>query len=60
MPRVAATPFVDFRDVFLAYDGQADFAVEDITLSIAPGEFVAIVGSVRLRQVHVHEARDRA
>jgi NitT/TauT family transport system ATP-binding protein len=39
-----AAPFVDFRDVFLAYDGQADFAVEDITLSIAPGEFVAIVG----------------
>jgi NitT/TauT family transport system ATP-binding protein len=40
----AVTPFVDFRDVFLAYDGQADFAVEDITLSIKPGEFVAIVG----------------
>ena len=36
--------FVDFRDVSLAYDGQAAFAVEDITLSIAPGEFVAIVG----------------
>ena len=37
-------PFVDFRDVFLAYDGQKEFAVEDITLSIKPGEFVAIVG----------------
>jgi NitT/TauT family transport system ATP-binding protein len=35
---------VDFRDVALAYDGQAGFAVEDITLSIRPGEFVAIVG----------------
>jgi NitT/TauT family transport system ATP-binding protein len=37
-------PFVDFRDVALAYDGQAGFAVEDITLSIGAGEFVAIVG----------------
>ena len=44
--QVGATPppFVDFRDVFLAYDGQDGFAVEDVTLSIAPGEFVAIVG----------------
>jgi len=40
----AATNFVDFQDVFLAYDGQKEFAVEDITLSIKPGEFVAIVG----------------
>ena len=36
--------FVDFRDVALAYDGQAGFAVEDIDLTIAAGEFVAIVG----------------
>jgi len=36
--------FVEFRDVSLAYDGQSGFAVEDISLSIAPGEFVAIVG----------------
>jgi len=36
--------FVDFRDVALAYEGQSGFAVEDVTLSIAPGEFVAIVG----------------
>jgi NitT/TauT family transport system ATP-binding protein len=40
-----ATPsFVDFRDVFLAYEGHQDFAVEDITLSIKPGEFAAFVG----------------
>ena len=39
-----ATPLVAFRDVFLAYDGHAEFAVEDINLSIRPGEFVAIVG----------------
>ena len=39
-----APPFADFRDVFLAYEGHTDFAVEDITLSIQPGEFVAIVG----------------
>jgi NitT/TauT family transport system ATP-binding protein len=37
-------PFVEFRDVALAYEGQSGFAVEDISLSIAPGEFVAIVG----------------
>jgi NitT/TauT family transport system ATP-binding protein len=35
---------VEFTDVALAYDGQDTFAVEDITLSIRPGEFVAIVG----------------
>src|SRR5688500_11073999 len=35
---------VEFANVSLAYDGQDAFAVEDITLSIAPGEFVAIVG----------------
>ena len=40
----AAQPFVDFRDVYLAYEGHAEFAVEDITLSISPGEFVAVVG----------------
>jgi NitT/TauT family transport system ATP-binding protein len=36
--------FVEFRDVALAYDGQSGFAVEEISLTIAPGEFVAIVG----------------
>ncbi len=40
----AAESFVEFRDVFLAYDTQGEFAVEDISLAIRPGEFVAIVG----------------
>jgi NitT/TauT family transport system ATP-binding protein len=40
----AARGRVDFRDVFLAYDGHDDYAVESITLSIGAGEFVAIVG----------------
>ena len=35
---------VDFDQVWLAYEGHGDFAVEDLTLAIAPGEFVAIVG----------------
>ncbi len=35
---------VDFDEVWLAYEGHSDFAVEDLTLGIAPGEFVAIVG----------------
>ncbi len=40
----ADSSFVDFRDVYLAYEGHQDFAVEDITLSIKPGEFAAFVG----------------
>jgi len=39
-----APPFVDFREVALAYDEQSGLAVEDISLAIRPGEFVAIVG----------------
>ena len=35
---------VEFDAVFLAYEGHSEFAVEDISLSITPGEFVAIVG----------------
>jgi NitT/TauT family transport system ATP-binding protein len=41
-------PFVDFRNVWLAYNEQLlerqQFAVEDISLQIGEGEFVAIVG----------------
>ena len=36
--------FVDFRNVFLAYDNSGDFAVEDISLTTRQGEFIAIVG----------------
>jgi NitT/TauT family transport system ATP-binding protein len=40
--------FVDFQQVWLAYNDEllaaGDFAVEDITLSTQPGEFIAIVG----------------
>ena len=40
--------FVDFRSVWLAYNeellAQQQFAVEDISLSVERGEFVAIVG----------------
>jgi NitT/TauT family transport system ATP-binding protein len=35
---------VEFEGVSLAYEGHDDFAVEDISLAIRPGEFVAIVG----------------
>ena len=42
------TPFVDFAGVWLAYDEEllaaGQFAVEDITLKISEGEFIAIVG----------------
>ena len=40
--------FVDFRNVWLAYNdellAQQQFAVEDITLQVQRGEFIAIVG----------------
>ena len=42
------TPFVDFQNVWLAYNegllAQQHFAVEDINLQVARGEFIAIVG----------------
>ncbi|MCL4761534.1 MAG: ABC transporter ATP-binding protein [Burkholderiales bacterium] len=46
VPASAAGPRgrVEFRDVFLAYEGHDEFAVEAISLAIEPGEFVAIVG----------------
>ncbi len=41
-------PFVEFAGVWLAYDeallAQQQFAVEDISLSVERGEFIAIVG----------------
>ncbi len=44
----SATPFVDFRDVWLAYNDELralnHFAVEAIDLQLQPGEFTAIVG----------------
>src|SRR4051812_11065079 len=43
-----APPFVEFRDVSLAYSdellAEGTFAVEDISMQIGAGEFVAIVG----------------
>jgi NitT/TauT family transport system ATP-binding protein len=42
------TAFVDFRNVWLAYNdellAQGHFAVEDISLQVNQGEFIAIVG----------------
>jgi NitT/TauT family transport system ATP-binding protein len=45
----ASTPaFIDFQNVWLAYNDellqQNHFAVEDITLKVGVGEFIAIVG----------------
>ncbi len=36
--------FVRFEDVALSYRNDGEFAIEDVTLSIAPNEFVAVVG----------------
>ena len=45
---VAEAPFVDFRDVWLAYNEEllraSHFAVEGIDLQVRRGEFIAIVG----------------
>jgi len=42
------TAFVDFRNVWLAYNdellAQGHYAVEDISLTVGEGEFIAIVG----------------
>ena len=42
------SPFVDFRNVWLAYNdellAEGQFAVEDISLQVKTGEFIAIVG----------------
>jgi NitT/TauT family transport system ATP-binding protein len=42
------TPFVDFKNVWLAYNeellAKGQFAVEDISLQMNQGEFIAIVG----------------
>jgi NitT/TauT family transport system ATP-binding protein len=45
----ASSPaFVDFQNVWLAYNdellAQGNFAVEDISLQVGTGEFIAIVG----------------
>jgi NitT/TauT family transport system ATP-binding protein len=48
MPAEVAAPFVDFQDVWLAYQAksqvQQHFAVEAIDLKVSQGEFIAIVG----------------
>jgi NitT/TauT family transport system ATP-binding protein len=48
-PRAAEpAPFVDFRHVWLAYNAELEragqYAVEDISLQVGEGEFIAIVG----------------
>ena len=47
-PPPPGPPFVDFRKVWLAYNdellAQQQFAVEDISLQVNEGEFIAIVG----------------
>ena len=44
----AGAPFIDFRDVWLAYNdellAQGQYAVEAIDLKVTQGEFIAIVG----------------
>ncbi len=47
-PVASSAPFVDFQSVWLAYNdellAQGNFAVEDISLQVGTGEFIAIVG----------------
>lgn len=39
-----ANAFVDFSNVYLAYDEESGNAIEDVTLSLREQEFIAIVG----------------
>lgn len=39
-----ASPFIQLNDISMAYPGQQNLAVEDVSLSIFPGEFVTVVG----------------
>jgi NitT/TauT family transport system ATP-binding protein len=47
-PTALDKPFVDFQNVWLAYNdellAEGNFAVEDISLQVGLGEFIAIVG----------------
>ncbi|MEK6346925.1 MAG: ABC transporter ATP-binding protein [Burkholderia sp.] len=46
-PAPAGTPAIEFRNVscrFLSADGRATVALHDFTMSVAQGEFVAVVG----------------
>jgi NitT/TauT family transport system ATP-binding protein len=47
-PAASTRPFVDFQNVWLAYNdellAQGHYAVEDISLQMTQGEFIAIVG----------------
>ncbi len=43
-PAATAQPFVAFERVSLAYDAASGNAIEDITLAVRQGEFIAIVG----------------
>ncbi len=48
IPAASTRPFVDFQHVWLAYNdellAQGQYAVEDISLQMTQGEFIAIVG----------------
>ena len=55
--------FVDFKNVWLAYNDEllakSQFAVEDISLQLNEGEFIAIVGPSGCGKSHIHETRHR-
>ncbi len=41
----ATNPIIELKDVSFAYSSEAKPALEHVTLSIAPGEFVGVIGS---------------
>lgn len=41
----ATTPIIELRDVSFAYSSEAKPALSHVSLSIAPGEFVGVIGS---------------
>ena len=48
--RKALTPLLEIRNLTKSYDGQ--HAVDDVSLTIYKGEIFALLGRIRLWQVH--------
>ena len=59
-PRRPSPPFV-FENVKYSYDEEegGEFAVNGVSLTIAEGEFVAVLGRERQRQIHARQAHQR-
>jgi len=44
LPKLEATPSIEFKDISFKYPGADSFVIKDLSLDIKPGEKIAIVG----------------